>query len=408
MDPWENAKKQLFRVAKDFDISKSIIDILSLPERAVESRLPMKLDNDEAQTYPAYRVWHNTARGPAKGGIRFHPGVTLEEVKALSMWMTWKNAIAGVPYGGGKGGVIVNPKKMSKSELETLSRSYARQFSFLFDQDTDIPAPDVNTNAQTMAWMLDELETIKGKKQPGMITGKPIELGGSQGRTEATGLGGFYTIKNAVKSFDVTGRSVAVQGFGNVGYYVAHYLHDAGFRVIAVSDSKGAIHDSDGLNVDAVMDTKKRTGSVVNYSGNRISNEELLELDVDILVPSALESVITQKNAQNIQAKLIVELANGPTTPEADKILEEAGQIIVPDVLANSGGVSVSYLEWVQNRMGLYWEKEDVFGRLRSIMDQAFKDVYEFSKKHETPFRNASIGLAVNKVAEAMKLKGTI
>lgn len=408
MDPWENAKKQLFRVAKDFDIEKSVVDILSRPERAVESRIAVRTDDGSTSIYPAYRVWHNTARGPAKGGIRFHPNVTLEEVKALSMWMTWKNAVAGVPYGGGKGGVIVNPKELSRSELEHLSRAYARQFAFLFGQDTDIPAPDVNTNSQTMAWMLDELEAMKGKKQPGMITGKPVELGGSQGRTEATGLGGFFTINNAVKAFDVTGRSVAVQGFGNVGYYVSHFLHEAGFKVVAVSDSKGGIYDPNGLNVDAVMDTKKRTRSVVNYSGNRISNEELLELDVDILVPAALENVITRRNAGDIKARLIVELANGPTAPEADRILEESGQVVVPDVLANSGGVSVSYLEWVQNRMGLYWEKEDVFGRLKKIMNDAFRHVHQFSKEHNTPLRNASIGLAVGKVAEAMKVRGVL
>ncbi len=317
-NPWENAKEQLKKTADELDISDEVVEILESPERAVQSRVILKV-NGSSKTFRAFRVWHNTARGPAKGGIRFHPNVTFDEVKALAMWMTWKNAVAGIPYGGGKGGVIVNPKGLNDEELEALSRGYARAFSFMFDPDRDVPAPDVNTNAKIMGWMLDELETIKGRKTPGIITGKPLELWGSKGRTEATGLGGFYTILNAVKAFEIKGRRVAVQGFGNVGFYAAKFLSENGFKVVAVSDSKGGVYSEKGLNVEAVMKTKREKGSVRFHEGKEISNEELVELDVDILVPAAIENVITKKNADSVKAGLVVELANGPTTPEADR-----------------------------------------------------------------------------------------
>lgn len=406
MDPWENALKQLDEVARVMDLNDEAKEALSLPELVSESRIILKGEHS-TDVFSAYRIRHNTARGPAKGGIRFHPQVTVGEVKALSMWMTWKNAVSGVPYGGSKGGIVVNPKGMSKKDLEGLSRGFIRSFSHVIGDNIDIPAPDVNTTPQIMGWMLDEFEVIKGRKEPGVITGKPLELGGSEGRTEATGLGGFYTILNAVKAFEVRGKKVAVQGFGNVGYYAAKFLSEAGFKVVAVSDSKGAVFDEGGLNIDAVMKKKKETKRIQGF-GKEITNEELLELPVDILVPSAIENVITQNNANDIEAKLIVELANGPTTPEADKIFEETKKIVVPDVLANSGGVTVSYLEWVQNNTGYYWTQKEVREKLKGVVDKAFSQVHKKMSEQKTSMRNAAIGLAVDKVVSAMKLRGQL
>ncbi len=406
-NPWENAKKQLDRMAELAGISRDIVEVLKHPERAVESRVVLKT-SDGVKTFPAYRVWHNTARGPAKGGIRFHPAVTFDEVKALAMWMTWKNAIANLPYGGGKGGVAVDPKELSKEELEALSRGYARVFAFLFDENLDIPAPDVNTNPQIMGYMLDELEVIKQRKMPGIITGKPISIGGSKGRIEATGLGGFFVIKRAVQAFGIKGRLAAVQGFGNVGYHVAKFLAENGFKVVAVSDSKGGVYNENGINPERALQVKKERGSVKFYEGKEISNEELLELDVDVLVPAAIENVITEKNADEIKARLVVELANGPTTPEADAVLEEKGIVVVPDILANAGGVATSYLEWVQNRTGYYWEKEEVYRKLETVMNRAFDEVYRVSRERGLSMRNAALFVAVSRVVEAMRARGQI
>ncbi|MBR9689332.1 MAG: Glu/Leu/Phe/Val dehydrogenase [Candidatus Altiarchaeota archaeon] len=406
MNPWENALRQLDDVIEVLDIDSSTKDALSYPERVTESRILLKTDSG-VDVYPAYRVWHNTARGPAKGGIRFHPQVSVEEVKALSMWMTWKNAVAGVPFGGGKGGIIVNPKELSKGELEGLSRGFVRSLGSLFGQNTDIPAPDVNTNPTIMGWMIDEYETMRGKKEPGALTGKPIELGGSEGRTEATGLGGFYATLNAIKEFEIRGKRVAVQGFGNVGYYAAKFFSNHGFKVVAVSDSKGGIYDEQGLDIEKIRATKLKTGKVKG-PGKEIKNAELLELPVSILVPCAIENVINQNNAADIEAKLIVELANGPTTPDADKILEEQGKIVIPDVLANSGGVTVSYLEWVQNRMGYYWTQKEVREKMKTVMDGAFTQVHKKYKEQKKSMRVAAISLAVECVVEAMKLRGQL
>lgn len=402
MNAWKNALAQLERVADLVGMDEHIKDVLSRPERIVESRVIVG-----GKVFPAYRVEHNTARGPAKGGIRFHPMVTLDEVKALSMWMTWKNAVVGVPYGGGKGGVAVNPKDISEKELELLSRRYIRALGFLFGSDTDVPAPDVNTTPRIMGWMLDELEALKGKREPGAITGKPLELWGSQGRTEATGLGGFYTLLNAVKSFGVKGKKVAVQGFGNVGFYAAKFLSEGGFKVVAVSDSRGGIYDKGGINPDKAMAAKRSTG-LSSYGGRTITNEELIELDVDILVPAAIENVIHRKNADKVEAGLIVELANGPTTPDAERILEEKGTVVVPDILANAGGVATSYLEWVQNRMGLYWEKRDVHEQLKKIMDKAFSEVFKIYGDRGMNMRDSAIALAVERVSAAMKARGWV
>ena len=399
MDPWKNALAQLDEVSDFLGLDGLTKEALSLPERTVESRVVTPFG-----VFPAYRVEHSTARGPAKGGIRFHPQVTPGEVRALAMWMTWKNAIAGVPYGGGKGGVTVDPRSLSGEQLQQLSRGYIRSLGFLFGQDWDVPAPDVNTNPSIMGWMLDELETMRGRREPGAITGKPLELGGSQGRTEATGLGGFYTIANAVRAFGIKGRTVAVQGIGNVGYYAAKFLSESGFKVVAISDSRGGAYSRGGLNVDRVLAAKRETGR----AGSDISNGELLELDVDVLVPAAIENVLTKDNADEVRAKLVVELANGPTTPEADRILGEKGVVVVPDVLANSGGVTVSYLEWVQNRMGYYWEQEEVRNRLKEVMDRAFSEVKGVMDEHGTTMRVAAISLAVRKVVAAMRARGQL
>ena len=407
-NPWENALKQLDRVAELLGLEDKEKSVLSTPELVEQREIVVKKTDGSVMVLPGYRVWHNTARGPAKGGIRFHPNVTLDEVKALAMWMSWKNAVAGVPFGGGKGGVTVNPKELRVEELERLSRAYAAAFSHLFDQDKDVPAPDVNTNPKIMGWMLDELEKIKGRKQPGTITGKPVELGGSLGRTEATGLGGFYTIVNAVRAFGIKGKRVAVQGFGNVGFHAAKFLAENGFSVVAVSDSRGGVFNQDGIGPASALKIKKEKGSVKFYKGREISNKELLELDVDILVPSAIENVITEKNADRLQAKMVVELANGPTTPEADRILEEKGIVVIPDILANAGGVSVSYLEWVQNRTGFYWSKQEVWDRLKLVMDRASREVYEVKKLKGLNMRDSAISVAVEKVLSAMRARGRI
>ena len=405
MDPWKNALTQLDKVAKIIDIEDGVKELLSSPERVEEAKISVGTSKG-GQKYPAYRVWHNTARGPAKGGIRFHPQVTVEEVKALAMWMTWKSAVVGIPFGGGKGGVVIDPKALSKQELEEVSRGYVRSLGHLFGCDTDIPAPDVNTNPEVMGWMLDELETMKGKKETGTFTGKPLELGGSYGRTEATGLGGFYSVLSAVKALNMEGRTVAIQGFGNVGYHAAKFLSENDFKIVAVSDSKGGIYSEKGLDIEKVRFVKKQTGKV--EGGKKIDNERLLELEVDVLIPAALENQINIDNATEIEAKLIVELANGPVTPEADKVLEERKTMVVPDVLANAGGVTVSYLEWVQNRMGWYWSEEEVRSKMKEIMSRAFVEVYTRHTEEKMSMRDSAISLAVERVAEAMRARGRV
>lgn len=408
LNPYQMAVKQLEHVARLIDLDTGILEILKKPKREIIVHLPVKMDTGEIKVFTGYRVHHNDARGPFKGGIRYHPNVNLDEVRALAMWMTWKTSVMDLPYGGAKGGITCNPKEMSRGELERLTRRYTYAIREFIGPYVDIPAPDVYTNPQTMAWIADTYSGLQGRWEPGVVTAKPIEIGGSEGRTEATGLGTMITAREAVKKLGLSKPiTVAVQGFGNVGYYAAYFSHQWGYKVVAVSDSKGGIYNPDGLNPEAVMEHKRKTRSVVGYPGARnISNEELLELDVTILVPAAIEGVITEKNADKIKAKVISEGANGPTTPEADKILHEKGIVVVPDILANAGGVTCSYFEWVQALTREWWTKEEVFQKLENKMVKAFEEVYKIYKERNVDMRTAAYIIAVSRVARAMQLRG--
>ncbi len=411
INPYKNAVSQLKQVAKLLDLSQEVVEVLSKPNKLLKTELEVKMDDGKIKKFQAFRSQHNNAVGPYKGGIRFHPQVSEDEVRALSMWMTWKCSVVGIPYGGGKGGIVVDPKKLSDAELERLSRAYIRFVANDIGSWIDVPAPDVNTNPQIMAWMLDEYEDIKGKKEPGVLTGKPVELGGSLGRTEATGLGGFYILEKLieVKSLKRENINIAVQGMGNVGYWFADFAANAGYKVVAISDSKGGIYNKDGLHVEKVLNYKNENKTLREYKGAKeITNKDLLELDVDVLVPAALENVITKDNAEEIKAKYIIEMANGPVTPEADEILYKNKIISFPDVLANAGGVTTSYFEWVQNNMGYYWKKEEVFEKLKVIMDKAFMEVWTRYKERKTSLRMAAYVGAVDRVVKAMRLKGRL
>ncbi len=428
-DPYKNAVRQLETVAKYIKVDKKILEQLKTPKRLIKVDIKVRMDPPSRKpacrqgrasagqarykTFKAFRSQHNDAIGPYKGGIRFHPQVSEAEVKALSMWMSWKCAVVGIPYGGAKGGVICDPKNMSQGELERLSRAYIKAISKYIGAFKDVPAPDVNTTPQIMAWMLDEYEKVTGRHEPGVITGKPIEMGGSQGRTEATGLGGFYVLEQlmSAKGRSSSGRkkttTIAVQGIGNVGYYFAYFAKKAGYRVVALSDSKGGVYNEKGLDPDQLLKHKEKTGSVIGFPGSKtITNEELLELAVTVLVPAALENVITKENVNRIKAKYVIEMANGPVTPEADEVLQRRGIISIPDVLANAGGVTVSYFEWVQNNTGYYWEKEEVFTKLKKIMDKAFDEVWQIYQSKKVNPRMAAYILAVERVVKAMKLRG--
>ncbi len=427
MDPFENALTFLESIKNDLsDADKPYLERLMKPMNIVSGEIEVTMDDGRTEKFQAYRSQHNNALGPYKGGIRFHEGVTEAEVKALSLWMSIKTSIAGLPMGGGKGGVIVDPKKMSTGELERLSRSYMQLVAKHIGVDVDVPAPDVNTDPQMMAWMLDEYEKIVGHLEPGVITGKPLEVGGSAGRTKATGFGGFLALqhlKDALKELYPDNAEgwyngprekvrIAIQGFGNVGYYFAVSAYEHGYTVVAVSDSKGAIYDEKGLDPVAVLAMKEEKGSVTDYPGTVITNEELLALDVEVLVPSALESVITDANMETVKAPVILELANGPITPEADAHLLGRDIIVVPDVYANSGGVTVSYLEWVQNRMGYYWKEHEVDEKLEELMGSAFgafwKKYLELRQQdgpQKVTLRRAVYILAVERIIMAERLK---
>lgn len=380
------------------------VDRLKHPERFTEISIPVRMDDGSLEVFTGFRCRYNTVRGPAKGGIRYHPQVTPAEVRALAFWMTFKCATVGIPFGGGKGGVIVDPRKLSEGELERLSRGYMRGLADVLGPDIDVPAPDVYTTAQIMGWMSDEFDVINRGRFPGVITGKPVALGGSLGRDDATARGGFACLKQleAKRGWNPKDVTIAVQGFGNAGQHFARLTDEAGYKVVAVSDSRGGIHNADGLDVRAAIDVKNDSGRLPSQ-GKAISNAELLELDVDVLVPAALENAITKDNAPNVKAGVLIELANGPLTKEADEILAKSETLVVPDILANAGGVTVSYFEWTQNRSGYYWKLDTVHERLNEVMADAFNAVYDLMQSENIPMRTACYAHALNRLAEAME-----
>jgi glutamate dehydrogenase/leucine dehydrogenase len=410
INPFSVALKQLEEAAKLVGIDKGMHEVLAHPKRVLTVSLPTRMDNGEIHVFTGFRSQHNDARGPFKGGIRYHPQVSLEEVKALSMWMTWKCAIADIPYGGGKGGIICDPKRMSTDELERMTRRYAYAIADIIGPLTDIPAPDVYTGGKEMSWIMDTYSALKGNfVQPEVITGKPLSIGGSLGRNEATGRGLSFTVREAVKKLGINlqASTVAVQGFGNAGQYASLLLEEMGAKVVAVSDSQGGIHDKNGIHIGSLRKHKEKMGSVVGFADSKsISNEEILETECTILVPAALENQITKKNASRVTARLVAEAANGPTTPEADETLYKNKTLVIPDVLANSGGVTVSYFEWLQNLRREYWTEEQVNSMLGEKITRAFSDVYETHEKYQVNMRKASIALAVGRVTEAIKTRG--
>jgi glutamate dehydrogenase (NAD(P)+) len=410
INPFEVALEQLDEAAKLIKLDNGLHQILAHPKRVLIVSIPVRLDNKEIRVFTGFRSQHNDARGPYKGGIRYHPQVTIDEVKALSMWMTWKCAIADIPYGGGKGGVICNPKEMSDLELERMTRRYAYAIADIIGPHTDIPAPDVYTGGKEMAWIMDTYSALKGNYvQPEVITGKPLAIGGSLGRTEATGRGLSFTVREAAKKLKLNlhTATVAVQGFGNAGQYAAQLLEEQGAKVIAVSDSKGGVYNKNGIQIGTLRKHKEKKGSVVGFPESKpISNEEVLETDCTILIPAALENQITKKNAPKISAKVVAEAANGPTTPEADDILYKNKTLLIPDVLANGGGVTVSYFEWLQNLRRESWSETQVNEMLDKNITRAFSDVYATHDKYQVNMRKASTVLAINRVVDAIKIRG--
>ncbi len=408
---YDMALEQFQRAADLMKLDPNVQEILRKPRRILSVNFPVRMDDGRILLYQGFRSQHNNALGPYKGGIRFHPNVTIDEVKALSMWMTWKCAVAGIPFGGAKGGVTVNPKTLSHAELERLSRSFFSLISEIVGPFRDIAAPDVYTDSQTMAWFMDEYSKNDRNNPFAVVTGKPLIIGGSLGRDSATGRGVSVNIEEAARhmKIDLKKATCAIQGFGNVGSFTHMFLEEAGVKVVAVSDSKGGIHKKTGIWFNDVSAHKKKTGSIMNLpGGENITNEELLELDVDILVPAALEDVITEKNAPKIRAKLVAEGANGPTTPEADDILFKNDITLIPDILANSGGVSTSYLEWVQNLQHLYWSAEEVDHRLTAIMKKAFAEVWKTGQEYNVDMRTGAYIYALGKVTSAMKIRGWV
>ncbi|MFH1958423.1 MAG: Glu/Leu/Phe/Val dehydrogenase [bacterium] len=409
INPFEIATYQLDMAAKKLKLREDVHKKLRIPKRIVIVSVPIEMDDGSWETFQGMRVQHNMDRGPTKGGIRFHPNVTLDEVKALAAWMTWKCAVVNIPYGGAKGGIKCNPKEMSVKELERLTRRYTTEIMSVIGPNIDIPAPDVYTNSQTMAWIMDTYSMNKGYPVPGVVTGKPIEIGGSEGRVEATARGCMFNIIESCKhlGMDVKKCSVVIQGFGNAGYTLAYLLEEIGCKIIAVSDSKGGIYNKGGLWPHDVKKHKNKTGSVVNYrEADNISNEDILQVKCDILVPAALENVITHKNASRIKTRVIAEAANGPTTPDADEILLDKGVFVVPDILANAGGVLVSYFEWVQNLQNYYWSEKKVNSKLEQVITRSFEEVLNISQKHKVHMRLAAHMLAVKRVSDAALIRG--
>ena len=416
---FDDAIGNLDMAAEYVSVEPEVIERLKHPKCALEMNIPVRMDDGSLQIFRGFRVRHNDSRGPTKGGIRFHPNVSLDEVKTLAFWMTVKCAVVGIPLGGGKGGVIVDPKQLSRMEVERLSRGYIRQAVDFIGPHTDIPAPDVYTNPMIMGWMMDEYSKLQRQHSPAVITGKPVSMGGSLGRDDATARGGYFCVKEleAMKHWEPKNITVAVQGFGNAGQHIASLLHADGYKVVAVSDSQGGIHSKEGFDVPSLiyakLDTKKVKavyceGSVCEaVPAEHITNEELLELDVDILIPAALENVITDKNASAIKAKYILELANGPVTGHADTILQKNDVVVIPDILANAGGVTVSYFEWVQNKNGLYWGLDEVHQRLHAIMTREFKCVYSIMQEHGISMRTAAYVHALSRLNDAIFAQGT-
>jgi len=410
LNPFEIAREQVDRAGKRLKLEPGMLDILKHPKRELTVHFPVKMDDGSIKVFTGYRVQYNDARGPFKGGIRYHWNVSLDEVRALSCWMTWKCAVMGIPYGGAKGGIICNPKEMSKDELERMTRRYASEISIIIGPMKDIPAPDVYTDSQTMAWIMDTLSMNAGFAVTGTVTGKPVSIGGSLGRDEATARGAMYTTREACKKLKINprGATVAVQGFGNAGYNYARLMQDElGSKIVAVSDSKGGIYSEKGFDPKRVLTHKEKTGSVVGFAGTKkVSNEDLLELDVDLLAPSALENQITSENASRIKAKISTECANGPTTPEADDILHKKGVLVIPDILANGGGVTVSYFEWVQDLANYFWTKKEVDEKLEGIMTRAFEAVWTMRDEKKIDMRQAAYMVAINRVVEAYRWRG--
>ncbi|HMA60564.1 MAG TPA: Glu/Leu/Phe/Val dehydrogenase [Halanaerobiales bacterium] len=408
---YENVLKQLDNAAEVLDLDEQIRELLQEPMRTLSVSIPVKLDDGNIHVFKGFRCQHNNVLGPTKGGIRFHPQVSEDEVKALAAWMTFKCSLVGIPYGGAKGGVIVNPKELSRNELERLSRGFIQSISPIIGPDKDIPAPDVYTDAQVMSWFMDEFSKIKGVNTPGLVTGKPVVLGGSFGRHSATARGVMYTVREAAKAIDLDlkGATVAVQGYGNAGSFSAKFLNELGCKIVAANDSKGGIYCEDGFDPVEVAKHKDETGSVKGFEGcEEISNQELLTMDVDVLVPAALENQITKDNANDIKARMIAEAANGPTTPEADEILFQKEIMIIPDILANAGGVTVSYFEWVQNLANYYWSKEEVDRKLEDIMVDAFEKVFNTHEELGVNMRVSAFIVAIKRLTEAMEARGWV
>ena len=415
INPFESALKQFDKAVRLLNLTESQIAMIKEPRRITEVNLPVRRDDGSVEIYKGFRVQHSIVRGPAKGGIRFHPSVTVDEVKALAFWMTYKCAVVDVPFGGGKGGVVVDPSTLSRNELENLARRYFAEMSDLFGPDSDIPAPDVNTNPQIMSWMLDTYSMHKKQFIPSVITGKPIELGGSHGRSEATAQGMVYCVREATKHLGIklNGAKIAIQGFGNAGSFAAKLLSEDGAKIVAISDVSGAYYNPKGLDIERALDfcRSNKTWVLDGFEReNKVTKMDdplqLLELDVDILIPAALENQITDENAENVKAKIIAECANGPVTPGADDILDAKGVFLIPDILCNAGGVTVSYLEWVQNRMGYYWSKDRVNEDLQRFMVKAFREVLKTSQDNNVDMRIAAFMLAIDRVTTTAEIRG--
>lgn len=406
---WAVAQQQFDLAAKRLNLDPGIAAVLREPRRQLTVHFPVRMDDGTTRVFEGHRVQHNLGRGPAKGGIRFHQDVNVDEVKALAMWMSWKCAVMDLPYGGGKGGVTVDPKQLSVGEIERLTRRFTTEISVIIGPESDIPAPDVNTNSQTMAWMMDTYSMHAGHTVPGVVTGKPIALGGSKGRNEATARGAVICVREAASKIglNLKGATVVVQGYGNAGSIAAKLIADLGAKVIAVSDSSGGIHNPSGLDLAAVDAHKKKTGSVVGFAGaTPVSNQAILEIPCDVLIPAALENQITAENAAKIKTKIVAEAANGPTTPEADEILFANGAMVIPDILCNAGGVTVSYFEWVQDLNRDFWEEEEVNLRLEKKMVRAFNEVYDMAQEQKSHLRTGAYLLSVKRVADAMSVRG--